>query len=874
MARIVHVWCDLDRALGVVGPTNSSLASYRFFQNDTVLLVMHGLRANTSSTLAGSPYETASISWVKLVASLTLVDSAPIAGTFKVRVTGAGENPTVEDTPALDYNELKQDFESALNALASVTAAGGVTVLIGGASNIYRIQKNNPAAVLTFSVVENKLSPVCFCDVRTDPDTPGKLELKLYRAPVALSDSFSLPVSPAIDAPTRVRVGSVTRNEVQRVTIPGGAVGQFALDFSGLSGELIAVSGVKTSTISTALNDPYTSVNAGDVRFSVTNPAAGVFDIEFIGAFAKATQPLFTVEMFDQVPTDLPQAEMQVTSLRVEDLLDTAASAGLLFEVAAFDANGEKTTLFQQPATIVNNAIDATAITQSQQQLLTRTETVYQYVDPTQPMLYGLFGRTWTPDQSAQDYTFEHDFNTWKPVVEVYRKTSDDPEVWTRVPSNQYTVDATTANQIRVYNFAFPVATSCLTVEVIDPDAQALLNDHEHTTDQVYRMIDGAKTTLTSILDNLSNILPTGWPNIPVNKLDGKLSLDNLDIEAIAEALSTSTDFPTTLKDLFSDPALANAVADSLATSTDFTSALKTLLATADVSSVISTSLKVDSSFMAVVRDMFTTLLATGGVMPEGMTLIQIADLSAQYPPLVTQGTVSLPPLLPTAVAGLTSKGTLNDIFPAASSSKGFTYTLGKKLAAPPVRGLRARTQYAEGTVVVCDGDTFYEADIVDQTAWPKEMDRRLFAIPLTEAMFAPSTKFALLFTFAVNLVGNCMGQYMFVLKTGVPKGAAGFGANLQEVNWDAPLIEAPILLSSATVFHTFGLTLSRAADGTISGTATRYAKTTALSDPLVGANRVVYAGLERFDTDDLSVAPTGQVTLKMTGAKASIVNL
>ena len=871
----MHIWIDQDRAVGVVSATNTTLAQYRFFQNDTVGLVLHGLRVNTSSTLAGSPYETASISWAKLVATLTLVDAAPVAGTFKVRVTGSGNIPPHEDTPALEADVLKTDFEAALNALTLVSDAGGVTVIDGGAANIYRIQKTNPDADITFSVVENKLSPVCFFDVRIDPDTAGKCELKLYRAPVALTDSFSLPLPPAIQPPTRVRVGSATRNEVQRILIPPSAVGQFALDFSGMSGVLIPVAGAKAATIATALNAPYVAASASDVRFAVTNPATGVFDIEFIGVFAMAPQPLFAVEMFDQTPLDLPQAEMQITSLRVEDLLDAAANANLLFEIAAFSANGEKTTLFQQPATIVNNAIDASAVTQAEQLLLTRTETVYQYVDPNQPMLAGIFGHPFAPAEASQDYTFVHDFDTWRPIVEVYRKTSDDPEVWTRVPSNQFTVEATTSNQVRVFGFAFAVEANRLHVDVIDPDARVLVNTHEHTTDQVYRMSNGIKTTLSSILDQLASTLPTGWPNIPVNKLSGVISMDNLNIEAIAEALSTSTAFPVTLKEMFADAAILSEIATGLGTSATFAKALKTLLETSDISSAIASSLKDDSSFMAVVRDMFTTALATGGVMPDGMTLIRIADILEQYPSkvLLTPTAKGLPPLLPSAVMGIADKGELAESFPAAAGNKGWKYTLARQMQAPQVRGLRARQQYAPDTIVVSDGNTWYAATIIDETAWPQEMNRRLFMIPLTETMFAPGTKFAVICTFAINIVGNCDGQYMFVLKTGVPTAATGFGANLEHVIWDEPIIEEQIILTAATVYHTFGLTLSRAQDGVITGSSTRYSQTASLSAPMVGAKRIVYACLERFDTEDVA-QPVGQVTLTMTGAKASIIRI
>ena len=841
-----------------------------FYQGDTVPLVLHGMQRNPDTL--GDLFLPAHIDYATLQAAIMLLDAPPKSGTFKVQVNGT------DTTSALAWNVSKADFVATLNLLASVSAAGGLVAIVTGPANIFGFIQNDPTQSLSFAVVENKLAPFCLVSVQAAADIAGKFEIKLSQAPVAYTNQFSLPTPPS-PSMARVRAGSASANEIQRLIIPDAAVGGIAFVQNDNAGEICRVdSTTLLADITAALNDPFTAVLASDVRFSVTNPASGAYDIEFIGAFAKASQSLLVLDLFDQTPQDAPTAWLPVTSQAVEDLLNGSAYTTAKFIIVADDAAGKQTTLCCQDCTIIAEGLSP-QVSQAIAAIATYVQTVYVYPSATDPAVIAKMGQKFTPSARASQFVFTHNFGTYEVDVTVLQKTAISPDSWQLVPDLAYDVSINDANTVEV-TFKDPVPASGLgsiEVWVCTLNAVPQLNNHRHPTDQVDGVGSDQGKTLTQIIAELRNSLPTGWPNIPAAKISGILNASQIDLSSLSSALQNSGDFLTTIRTLASDPTLVENVGTALGSSATFSASLKTLIGTSGVDAVISASLKTDASFMAAVRDMFTSLLATGGVMPGGVTLIQIADLSEQYPAsvVVAAGIVGLPPLLPTAVDGLTNKGALSDAFPSASTSEGWYYTLSGKVAAPQVRGLRARKSYPAGTVVVSDGDTWYEASVDGQTAWPREMERRLLVIPLTEAMFAPGTKFAILFTFSVSLIGNCAGQYMFVLKTGVPRSATGtgFGANLQEVDWDGPIIEEPILLSSATVFHTFGLTLSRALDGAISGTATRYAATADLVTPPSSPARIIYAALERFDTEDVA-QPTGQITLKMTGAKASIVPL
>lgn len=372
MIQDLNLYPNLQGRGLVSGPNDSTPPALAFMQGDTYRLVLNGLLPVLDNSL--DLFAPAHIQWSRLSAGITLIDAPPTGGTFKVR---AG----LADSASLNFNIGKGELQAALNAMATITAAGGIDVSSGGAANIYRLQWRVPANALTLTVVENELSPLTLNRVAVDPDVLGKVELKLYQSPVTLTDQFSLPSAPAITI-SQVRGGSALRNEVQRITVPSNAIGSFALDWLAVAGVIIPVSTVTAAAIEAAINDPFYALNSDDKRFPVTNPATGVFDIEFVGQYAQtAGLSLIGIEMFDQVPIDTPVGNMSLDNQAIEDFLDGAASGRALFEIRAY-ADGNKTMLAHQMATILNDGIDSEVASQAGT-VATQTNTVYVYPNST-----------------------------------------------------------------------------------------------------------------------------------------------------------------------------------------------------------------------------------------------------------------------------------------------------------------------------------------------------------------------------------------------------------------------------------------------------------------------------------------------------------
>ena len=175
----------------------------------------------------------------------------------------------------------------------------------------------------------------------------------------------------------------------------------------------------------------------------MTNPSRGVFYVEFVGELAKSAQPLLGIEMFSQDRGGSPSARLPITAEVPIDLeLGGAANAPMIFEIAAWDAQGSKTVLVHTTASLVNNAIDDNLGVDLEIQhpgsIMTVTETVYIDASQAAPLVQVSAGFSGVPAQAGQEVVFSHSLNTRHPQVRVELRTATSPETWIEVPDDQY----------------------------------------------------------------------------------------------------------------------------------------------------------------------------------------------------------------------------------------------------------------------------------------------------------------------------------------------------------------------------------------------------------------------------------------------------
>lgn len=129
-------------------------------------------------------------------------DSGGVGVTCKLAIVTPGAQPTggtyklehdSNATAALDYNDSATDIQTALNALASITTAGGVVVT--GSFPCYTITYNNTGAQNDITQNDNSLTPDGQISVSVvtagDGSTQEVVSLKISRAPHAIQETWT-----------------------------------------------------------------------------------------------------------------------------------------------------------------------------------------------------------------------------------------------------------------------------------------------------------------------------------------------------------------------------------------------------------------------------------------------------------------------------------------------------------------------------------------------------------------------------------------------------------------------------------------------------------------------------------------------------------
>jgi hypothetical protein len=922
------LYIDLARRQLVNGPNdNGALSALSFMQGDTYQLALNALVPNTDPTQL-TVYDPGHIDYATLEAGLTFIDAAPTGGDWEI-TAGTGGGATT--TGVLPFNISKEQLAAALNGLANVAAAGGLAVEDVGPANYFWIQWNTPANAIPLAVSANALQPLCFTRYIEDTAVPGHRLIKLFQAPIAFTNQFTLPEPPPISI-TEKRNGSALANEIQQIVVPATAVGSFSLN----GGSLIDVDTVTANVISSELNAPYIAVNPADIRYSVTAASTpGTYNVEFVGAFAAAPQELISWEMFDQVAIDVPTGILRMDGLPVEEALDGAPTIPVTLEIVAIDGAGNRTTLAYQQVTVVAQGIDAQTGSDIET-VSTTVQTVYVYPTETDPVAIAKLGMVAAIQADiAEDGTavVTHNFNTLQVDVLALEKLQLDPEEWGPLvegPTGDFTWKAINPNQVQLTFAAAHPATpappaiapvGAVNVWICTLNAVPIVNANLRiNTDQVQGIGPNAAYTLTQIITALQGALPTGWPNIPANKIVGTLGTNQIDLTGLSTALATNAAFLTTLQTLATNQQFLTSIFGGASTNQAFLDAITNIFAnsttnTADAAllAALVTAMLGNPTFAAAIATQVTNALQDGSQLPAGViTLYNIPGISDLFPAPRTLPTSTTPAVtatqttgtavttgtnpdtttqntqvttvqttpatttvnkvlyapLPMAVANPVDKGTINGELPVASPLNANWKYLVQGSATARVNGQRRGCVFPDGTIVVSDGRQWYAARLDGGSYYPLAMERELFTLPV---QLTPGTRFSTSFSEALALLGDVAGEYLLRIRTGVARQTSGGGMNLSQIAWDAPVLEKRLILCDVPTVKAFGYTVTCAANGTLTATSTLEGQTNAATLPSGGASFVVMASLECFDVSD-SPDAFGAVSLIMGNARASVI--
>lgn len=239
-----------------------------------------------------------------------------------------GANTTAD----LGFNANAAAVSVALNALASLIAAGGVTVAASSLGFFVTFVTNGVRALAWSGdgteLIPNGLVGV-FRRVTGDADTQEVWEIWLETlAPVraTLTDDFDA-ASVSVDV---LQVGDATHDHQVRVALTGAFYsGSIQLIIGGVTSGIIAYN--SASDAITAILEAMTSVGADNVE--ATQEEVGVWLIHFIGTKSLTDMGAITFNATGLVTLPGKVGELDFTDVQLKNLLGTDESIGLVLEV-------------------------------------------------------------------------------------------------------------------------------------------------------------------------------------------------------------------------------------------------------------------------------------------------------------------------------------------------------------------------------------------------------------------------------------------------------------------------------------------------------------------------------------------------------------
>lgn len=344
------LWADSNKGEFVAGwQVNSTLGALKLSQGDTIGIELHWVEQGNGRLMK-------EVEWPPM-ANITLavgrIDSAPVAGVFRLAYGSA-------QTTELAFNAASTVIQAALNALPTITAEGGVTVIKN--TTTIRVTWNTPCVPAhNITVYENDLTPTSSIGIGTA--RPGSLtaaqitQIHIKQAPVAVCTNWVDQDTPMVTV-TETHAPAYSGDfRVWRVVIaPAPKAGTFRLSKT-INGQTfwtapINIEGLSASSVSVATGMDVASID--DFEFEITQSQLTqdtTVNVSLMGADASGL-----------IAYSSKFGELSMNSLDVELLLAGGASANAFVEVEV-EMSGKRQTLVQNTATVFNDLIDTDSYT-------------------------------------------------------------------------------------------------------------------------------------------------------------------------------------------------------------------------------------------------------------------------------------------------------------------------------------------------------------------------------------------------------------------------------------------------------------------------------------------------------------------------------
>lgn len=281
-----------------------------------------------------------------LYVGIGAIGAAPTLGTFTLTF-GA------DTTAALAYNATAAQVASALNALASITSAGGVAVT-GPDSGPYQIvftTAGSRALITGGADLLYPLSSISVYEARAGDVSTTEIQVVVIdRQPAALAQTFAAIPAPGVTI-TTLQAGASGVPEIQQIALDSTTHdGTFTLTFSGQTTAALAWD-ITAEDLQTAL-EALSNIAPGDITVTGQFPE---WVITFGGTLT-GNQPALTASAAGLSGPVGVEGTLELSTAGIEQLLSGEASVETTLEIAA-QISGAPVTLIQKAVTLRNDQI-------------------------------------------------------------------------------------------------------------------------------------------------------------------------------------------------------------------------------------------------------------------------------------------------------------------------------------------------------------------------------------------------------------------------------------------------------------------------------------------------------------------------------------
>lgn len=342
----------IDAKAGLAYPTygsTSPISNPSFFLGDLAKLKIFFIE---QTGLGAYPrQEVAGLGSPGIKVAIGEIDASPTSGHFNLVFGG-------NTSFAFDYNVTASFMETKLNQLASITAAGGVTVSKVGDNYAIKFVSNGSRGA--FTGISADLVPLSTVSISVlqegDAGQPEIVLVHLQQNVAALATSFT--ASPASTITSTVLSAWDGSRASYRIAIsPDPKAGTFTLGFDANTGTDVSTSSIAVGSTALEVQNAL-SINALENKVSVQQVGAYIYDITVT---AQPDAGGLTADGAGLISFSGFEGDLDMNTANAVSYLDGAESIETTLEVEISDGTSTQTVL-QIPCTLRSSVVDETTI--------------------------------------------------------------------------------------------------------------------------------------------------------------------------------------------------------------------------------------------------------------------------------------------------------------------------------------------------------------------------------------------------------------------------------------------------------------------------------------------------------------------------------